>query len=49
MATEDEDLQELDEVGVHGVNRNPDARKRFERAPGHFAGGTLLLGEGEEK
>lgn len=40
MATEGEDT--LEEVAVTGANRNPNAAKRFERAPGHFAGGTLL-------
>jgi hypothetical protein len=39
MATEDEELQE---VAVTGANRNPGVIKRVERAPEHFAGGTLL-------
>lgn len=39
MASE---LDELEEVAVTGVDRNPGAVKRVKRAPGHFATGTLL-------
>lgn len=41
MATGD-DEQQLEEFNVSGVNRRPGVVKRAERAPGHFATGTVL-------
>lgn len=40
MATQDEDLQELEEVSVQSANRAPTLLQRAKRAPGHFAAGT---------